>query len=159
MNILFVCSGNITRSFLAEALFQHEIKGCPELNAFARSAGLRAFPGNDPDPEMVRFLLGRGLAVPDHQARPVSREDVAWADRILVMEKEHLRSMERGFPESAGKTELLGRYIAETALPDEIGDPFGLSSYHYRLAQSQIGLAVQGLRRHLEAATGKGPAC
>jgi len=159
MNILFVCSGNITRSFLAEALFRHEAKGCPGLEVSVRSAGIRAFPGNDPDPEMVRFLLERGLSVPDHHARAVSREDAVWADRILVMEKEHLRAMVGGFPESAGKTELLGRYIPEAVVPDEIGDPFGLSSYHYRLAQSRIGLAVQGLRKHLEAEAAKDPAC
>jgi len=150
IHVFFVCSGNISRSFLAEALFRVEVKGCPGLNVSIRSAGLRAFPGNLPDPEMVHFLMERGLPVPDHRARLVSREDVAWAHRILVMEWEHLRAMERFFPDADGKTELLGAYNVGKSLSDEIADPFGLSSRHYRLAQSRISLAVKGLRRVLE---------
>ena len=157
MNILFVCSGNISRSFLAEALFLHELKDRPGLDVSVRSAGLRAFPGNTADTEMVCFLLEQGLSVPDHRARALSRKDVAWAERILVMEIHHLQAMEREFPESAGKTELLGRYIA--GAPEEIEDPFGCSSHFYRLAQSRIGSAVKGLLRELERTAGKDSPC
>jgi len=44
--------------------------------------------------------------------------------------------------------QLLGKYVAG-GWEDEILDPFGKSPYHYRLAQSQITLAVQSLGKWL----------
>ncbi len=159
MNLLFVCSGNISRSFLAEALLRAELRRFGLKDVDVRSAGLHAFPGNGPDPEMVRFLLERGVPVPDHEARSLSRDDAAWADWILVMERGHLGAVTSMFPEARDKVELLGRYIPGSPTPDDIGDPFGRSSYHYRLAQARIGTAVQGLLARLRCLGEGTPVC
>ena len=154
MNVLFVCSGNISRSFLAEALFRTELERNGVGGVATRSAGLLAFPGNRPDPEMVAFLRDRGLPVPDHRARAFSREDAAWADLILVMERPHLHMAERRFPEAGGKLDLLGRCIPGTDEAPEIEDPFGLGASRYRRAQERIVAAVQGLVRRIGEAQG-----
>jgi protein-tyrosine phosphatase len=159
MNVLFLCSGNISRSFLAEALLRSELERTGVSGVGVRSAGLLAFPGNTPDPEMAAFLRDRGLPVPDHRARAVSREDVAWADRILVMETSHLHMTERRFPEAEGKLDLLGRCIPGAAEPPEIEDPFGLDPSRYRDARERILEAVRSLVRRIEELQGEAGPC
>jgi len=143
MNILFVCSGNISRSFLAEILLKNEIEPLKLDNISISSAGLFVFPGNPPDPKMVEYLLKIGIPIKSHQARQIIKEDVDWADIILVMERDHAREIERFWPKVKGKVELLGKYISEGQNVDDVVDPFGKSSYYYRLAQSQITLAIR----------------
>ena len=151
MNILFVCTGNISRSFLAEMLLKNEIESLELDNISTSSAGMFAYPGNPPDSEMVEYLTKMGIPIKDHESRQIAKEDVEWADNILVMEKEHTRMIEELWPEAEAKVELLGNYISDGQDADDIVDPFGRTPYHYRLAQSQITLAVRSLVKNLLA--------
>jgi protein-tyrosine phosphatase len=145
MNILFVCSGNVSRSFLAEMLLKNEVELNNLNNVSVSSAGLLAYPGNPSDPRMVEYLSKTGIPVKQHKSRQITEEDMDWADLILVMEKDHVKMIERSWPEITGKVELLGKFISEGPGADDIIDPYGGSPYHYRLAQSQIILAIRSL--------------
>jgi len=152
MNILFVCTANISRSFLSEKLFKNEIQKHKMDDIQVSSAGVMALPGSPPDPKMVDFLDSLGIPADGHQSRQLDKEIVEWADRILVMEKNHYRRIESTFPEAMEKVELLGKYASPDASQDDISDPFGRSSYHYRLSQSQIRMAVEGLVNRIRLA-------
>ena len=104
-----------------------------------------ALSGSPPDPKMVDYLDSLDISPDGHQSRHLDKEIVEWADRILVMEKNHYRRIEAKFPETIEKVELLSKYVSPDASQDDIVDPFGRSSYHYRLSQSQIQMAVEGL--------------
>jgi protein-tyrosine phosphatase len=130
-------------------LFQQALQDREQGNVEVRSAGLFAFPGNSPDEEMVRFLLERGGTPGNHRARLLGSEDVVWADLILAMEHRHTLSISQRFPEAQDKTHLLGRFIPGVDRPEEIPDPFGLSSAHYRHVQTRIVLAVEGLLKEV----------
>ena len=149
MNILFVCSGNISRSFLAEVLLEHEINQLDLDDISVSSAGLFALPGNPADPGMVEYLLKLGIPVKSHRARQITVQDVRWADLILVMEKAHGSMIKQTWPEAKTKVGLLGKFISNSQNQDNVVDPFGRTPYHYRLAQSQITLAVNGLVKKL----------
>ena len=45
MNFLFVCTGNVSRSFLADMLFKHEIEMHKIDNIYSSSAGFFASQG------------------------------------------------------------------------------------------------------------------
>lgn len=143
MNILFVCTANISRSFMAEMVLNNEVDLHNLDNIFISSTGLFANPGSPPDPKMVEHLLKMGISIKDHESSQITKEDVDWADLILVMEANHATMIARLWPEVKGKVELLGRFISQGQSVDDIVDPFGRSSYHYRLAQSQITLAIR----------------
>ena len=149
MNVLFVCTGNVSRSFLAERLLRQELETLKVQDVAVSSAGLFAPAGSPPDPNMVTYLLNLGTAVGRHEARQIRTEDVAWADLILVMEKVQEGMIKRKWPEAKDKVEHLGRYVSMEPAADDIVDPFGQSPYFYRLAQSQITLAVKSLARKL----------
>jgi len=148
MNILFVCSGNVSRSFLAEALLRSELKALKVEDVSVSSAGLYAFPGSPPDPQMTAYLSSMGVSFEPHEARQMSKQELDWADLVLVMERRHEADLEKMWPEAKLKVELLGKYVAG-GWEDDILDPFGNSPYHYRLAQSQITLAVKSLAKWL----------
>lgn len=147
MNLLLVCSGNVSRSFLAEVLLRRELRYLGVDTANVASAGVYAYPGNPPDPHMLDYLAKSGIAYGTHEARELTGQIVQWADRIFVMEKGHGDAIERNWPEATSKIELLGKYISGDGANDDIPDPYGNSAYHYRLAQSQISLAVRNLAR------------
>lgn len=148
MNILFVCSGNVSRSFLAEALLRSELKALKVEEVSVLSAGLYAFPGSPPDPQMTAYLSSVGVSFEPHEARQMSKRELDWADLVLVMERRHEADLEKLWPEAKLKVQLLGKYVAG-GWEDDILDPFGNSPYHYRLAQSQITLAVKSLAKWL----------
>jgi len=147
MNILFVCSGNVSRSFLAEVLLKKELHSLGLGGIGVSSAGLYAYPGTPPDPQMVDYLGKAGITCEPHEAKEMTGKDAEWADRILVMEKDHKRVIERAWPDAAAKMELLSKYLSGDWAEDDIIDPYGKSEYHYRLAQSQISLAVKNFVR------------
>ena len=151
MNILFVCSANISRSFLAETLLKNEIETLKENSVSVASAGLHAYPGSPPDPKMIEYLSKMGMTPKNHEAKQITKQDVDWAHLILVMEKDHKNMLEELWPGIGHKVKRLGRFISEDQKADDIIDPFGRSPYHYRLAQSQITLAIKNLVKSIKS--------
>ncbi|MFC1533751.1 hypothetical protein ACFL7M_10340 [Thermodesulfobacteriota bacterium] len=149
MNILFVCTGNISRSFLAEMLLKNEVKQHQLENINISSVGTSAYPGAPADPKMMNYLLETEVPIENHEATPITKEYVDWANIILVMDKVNLRFIENRWPEAKDKVELLGKYISADQAEDDVIDPYGGSPYHYRLAQSQIILAIRTLVKKL----------
>ena len=94
---------------------------------------------------MMEHLEELGIDPTEHQSTQINEDLVDWADIILVMERAHLEKIESTWPKALQKVELLGKYISDDGNEDEILDPYGLSSFHYRVAQSQIKMAVDGL--------------
>ena len=149
MNILFVCTGNISRSFLAEMLLKHEVRQRGLKNLHVSSAGILAYPGNPADPQMVEYLSEMGIAAEPHEATPLTGEHLEWADMVIVMEKRQLDIIKAHWHDIGDRLELLGNYIAAGPTVDDISDPYGESPYHYRLAQAQITQAIGALIKRL----------
>ena len=147
MNLLFVCTANISRSFLAEQLFKHKIEELMLDDVFSASAGIVGMPGRTADPVMVEHLEEMGIGPIEHESSQLEQEHIDWADLILVMEWAHLEKIELSWPGDIDKVELLGKYITNDDNEDEISDPYGRSSFHYRVALSQIQMAIDGLVR------------
>ena len=151
MNILFICSGNVSRSFLAEILFREEILQRSLNDVSVKSAGVLAYPGSPPDPRMVEFLVEQGIAFEDHSSRQLAKVEVDWADHIFVMQREHAAMIMEEWPEAERKVALLGKYLTASGIDEDISDPYGRSPYHYRLVQSQITMAVKALADGIES--------
>ena len=143
MNILFVCSANVSRSFLAENLLKRELEKENIKNVSVASAGLNTFDLNEPDRKMVAHLSKIGIPKVDHKPKQISKQDVDWANIILVMEMGHAKKVMDLWPEAKPKLQVFGRFVSAGPSIDDVIDPFGKSPYHYRLAQAQITLAIK----------------
>jgi protein-tyrosine-phosphatase len=132
VNILFVCTGNVSRSFFAKMLLKDGLRKHALENISVSSAGLYAYPGSPADPIIIEYLSDMKIPVENHQSAQLT-------------EKHHMESIVSQWPESKDKIELLGAYIQSGPFADDIIDPYGRSAYHYRIVQSQISLAVEAL--------------
>ena len=131
MNYLVVCTGNICRSPMAEAILKSLL---PPGDA-VRSAGILALTGNEASEEARIALTEIGLA-PLARAMPLDDELVRWADLILCMEYGHRDAVVGRFPEANGKAILLGKWAGENER--EIADPYGGSLEEYRRTRDEI---------------------
>ena len=149
MNILFLCTGNISRSYLAKILLENEIDQNHSPGIIVSSAGILDNEGMPADPVMVDYLMKLRIPADDHFSRKTTGKDIEWADRIYVMENRHREYIHEFWPEADHKIERLGRYIAPDQEEDDIIDPYGRAPYYYRVAQEQIASAVKILFKKL----------
>ena len=149
MNILFLCTGNISRSYLAKKLLEYEIDQKLSERIFVESAGILDNDGMQADPVMVDYLTKLKIPATDHSSRIITKKDVEWADHIYVMENRHREYIHEHWPEADNKVERLGKYISPDQLEDDIIDPYGKAPYYYRVVQSQITSAIKSLFKKL----------
>jgi len=135
--VLFVCTGNISRSAYAEAAARART---PASLAFS-SAGTHALVGHPIDPAMVNFTPDPKMAT-RHRARQLSRGILVNSDLVLAMEREHRRYLLDEWPDQSRKVFVLGHAARELAcLPDEV-TLGGLVEYLWRNRTSVPGDAV-----------------
>jgi RpiB/LacA/LacB family sugar-phosphate isomerase len=142
--VLFVCTGNICRSPMAQGLFADLIRGRRDIEV--TSAGIGAVGGQPPSPHSVEVMAELGLDIRNIRSKPLMAELVRRADFIFVMTYGHLDSMLLLFPSAAEKTFLIREF--ETDLPvmeREVSDPIGQSREVYRECRDQLRAALPRL--------------
>jgi glycine hydroxymethyltransferase len=147
--ILFICTGNVCRSPMAEALFRHAIKGRGEFRAV--SAGIGALDGQPPTPHSVRAMRELGVDISGQRSRMLTTELVRSADIILGMTHGHVDTVALLYPMAAEKTFLL-REFDETLEPFEkdISDPIGSPFDIYVECRDQIEQGIASLLKYME---------
>jgi protein-tyrosine-phosphatase len=103
--ILFLCTGNVCRSPMAEGLFRHAVKGRGEFRIL--SAGLGAVDGQPPTSHSVQAMKEIGLDISGQRSRALTAELVRSADLILGMTHSHTDTVALLYPSAAEKTFLL----------------------------------------------------
>ncbi len=125
-SILFVCTGNVCRSPMAEGLFK-KLLG-PRKDFVVQSAGVNAARGMPASRDAVQAVSALGVNLGAFRSQPVSDHLVREATHIFAMTREHRRLLEAYFPEATGKVWLLREFEAGT--PD-VPDPIGLGRSTY----------------------------
>ena len=147
--ILFVCTGNICRSPMAEGLFRQAIKARGDYEVI--SAGLGAMDGQPCSPHAVRALKEAGVEASGFSSRQLTAELVETADFIFGMTHAHVDGITLLYPHAAEKTFLL-REFEDSLKPyeKEIADPIGGSYEVYLQCRDQIRQAVPSIIRFIE---------
>jgi RpiB/LacA/LacB family sugar-phosphate isomerase len=147
--ILFICTGNVCRSPMAEAMFRHAVRGRGEFRIF--SAGLGAVDGQPPTPHSVRAMRELGVDISAQRSRMLTADLVRSADIILGMTHSHVDTIALLYPAAAEKTFLL-REFDETleTYEKDIGDPIGSAYEVYLDCRDQIEQGIASLLKFME---------
>ncbi len=144
--IVAVCTGNICRSPMAEALIRRRLG--PGGNWEVLSAGVAAPQDQPASEEAVESLREWEIDLSGHRSRPLTRKLVDRADLLVVMTAAHGQEILRRFPEARGKVRLLTSF-GTARQPENIPDPIGLSLDVYRKTRDRIDSAVADLVLYL----------
>lgn len=130
MQLLLVCTGNICRSPMAEAIARRELASRGRDDVQVTSAGTAAPDGAPASEGAYLVALEHGLDLSAHRARQLTTDLVAGADLVLGMSPHHVeRAAALG---GTGKAHLLGEYAGRLDEDAQVDDPFGGDLDEYR---------------------------
>lgn len=149
-HIIFVCTGNICRSPMAEGLMREK---CKEASAWKiGSAGLAA--GNDmpPSEHSVAVMAEIGIDISKQRSRLLTQDLIQQADFLFVMTYSHLDHILMLYPDASEKTFLVRQFVRDnTLLSKDISDPIGQGIEVYRRCRDEISQALDSLVSFIES--------
>lgn len=145
VRILFVCTGNICRSPMAQGVLENVARreGL-DGEISVDSAGTHAFytAGEPPDPRAQEIVLSRGIDVSGQRARLLEREDCERFDYILTMDRQNygvVSEICRGGP-------VVRPFLDYASGPEtEVPDPYGGGPGNFEHVLDLIEDAAEGL--------------
>jgi len=147
-HVLFICTGNLCRSPIAEALWNKLTQDQSPITNHqlqARSAGIRAIDGQPAHPLAQEAARQKGFDLAPHRARTVTPNMLNNADLILTMETDHLEWIITKMPILQTRTHLLGHW-ANT----EITDPLNGGREEFERILTQIEDCLIDWSKHLK---------
>lgn len=147
--ILFICTANVCRSPMAEALCKDIIKkdGKSGGNPIeVRSAGISNINGADASDQALLVLRERGIDMSRHKSRVIDQDFIDWADLVLCMEAEQLNNLRHSFPADYPKLHLLSEYCGSEG---DISDPSGKPTGAYEECARQLEFLLTTLMRKM----------
>ncbi|MEM8952752.1 MAG: ribose 5-phosphate isomerase B [Verrucomicrobiota bacterium] len=150
-HVLFVCTGNVCRSPMAEGLLRHEVEKTG-LDITVGSAGVGAVDGQVPSAHSVEVLQDQGIDIAELRSNLLTEELVEQATHIFTMTSGHKNTVEHLFPAAAEKTFLVCEFCdpSEMDFP-EVLDPIGMGKSAYEATRKQIAQAIPSILKFLEA--------
>lgn len=148
--ILLVCTGNLCRSPLAEAMLRLQLAADGHgHHTQVRSAGTKAALGRHVDDTVLFVAQAQPELVAElqrHRSQPVDRSLTWWADLILVMESRQAQAVSKVDPSASHKIRHLGDLIHRP-----IPDPYLKHESVYREVHGVISSAVVSWRYRISA--------
>lgn len=117
--IIVVCTGNICRSPMAEALLRSRLV---ETGISVCSAGIAALVGEAAEPFAQLIMQEHGYDISAHRAQQATQALLTSMDLILTLDQSHNEWIRLRFPQLQGRTYKLGRWSNNA----DVADPYRL---------------------------------
>src|SRR5437763_4745189 len=148
-SVLFVCTGNICRSPIAEGLFRRLIGNRGDIDVV--SAGVHAVRGQPPSLYAVQVCAEEGADIGDLRSQPLTAALVDRATHIFAMTGAHLETIQTVFPQGAEKSFLLREFEEPgTTVWRDVPDPIGLGREVYEDCARIISNALPSVLTFVE---------
>lgn len=159
LRIAFVCTGNICRSPLAEALARHHLDRAGIGARFVvESFGTHDYHvGDGADPRTVATAARRGIDLSTHRARQVSAAQVGAADLVFAMDSGHLAFLKRMIAVTdQGRLHLFLPWTGAPARVPDVPDPYYGSQEGFDAVHDLLDGAAARMAAKCAAFTGGG---
>ena len=148
-SVLFVCTGNICRSPIAEGLFRRLVGNRKDIEV--ASAGVHAVRGQPPSLYAVQVCEADGVNISDQRSQPLTADLVERATHIFAMTGTHLETIHMLFPHGAEKTFLLREFEEPGATCwRDVPDPIGMGREVYEDCARTIQHALPSVLAFVE---------
>jgi low molecular weight protein-tyrosine phosphatase len=153
IRVTMVCTGNICRSPMAEAILRHTLRGTDlDGRVLVDSAGTHDYHVGDDADARARQILAEGGYTIEHRAR---RFDPAWLghrDLILAMDAGHLRELRSlAARHHRSDANLVAFREFDPEGPGDVPDPYYDTLDAYRLVRTMVQRSMPALMAHLRS--------
>lgn len=142
--VLFICTGNVCRSPMAEGFLRH-MAGADSEEIEVGSAGLGAMDGSEPSRNSVIAMQEEGIDISGQRSRMLTPDMIEDYTHIFGMGESHIDAIRSYFPESLEKTFVLREFVTEEGFDLNIHDPIGGNLEEYRLTRNLIKEAMPSI--------------
>lgn len=152
-HVLFVCTGNICRSPMAEGLLRHAFKAQSEplCSIPVCSAGTDAYEGDRASAPGVLAMQIAGIDISAHRSQPVTEELLENGLAIFAMTRRHIEDLQYFFPQVTAPIHLMREFV--TPRPEgkalEVADPYGQGLREYKECRDNMVEAIPGILNFL----------
>ena len=144
LSVVFVCTGNICRSPIAEKVFVHELEKAGLAEAVhVSSAGTGNWHVGSPADERAAAVLRAGGYDDAHIARQVDAEQLG-ADLIVALDRSHQRALRSLVPEP-DRVRLLRSFDPDAPSGAEVPDPYYGDDDGFATVLEMIRAAMPGM--------------
>ncbi len=148
--ILFVCTGNICRSPLAEAVLRTKLaeRGADGRYEIDSAGTVTDHLGERSDPRMRRTAARRGVRI-DHRARRVTSADMERFDLVVGMDDQHLNALRSLADGASVQVRKLGEFGDGDRAPD-VPDPWYGGMAGFERVYEMVDRSCEALAQWLE---------
>jgi protein-tyrosine-phosphatase len=146
--ILFICTGNMCRSPIAEGIMKKKIeedmKGDEKEFILVHSCGTYANEGNKPSENAMKISKQNNIDISNIRSKPVNKLMIEESDIIFVLSVEHLNYIHENYFSAKNKTFLLKMFGENrpSQMADSIPDPMGFTIEYYNKTYIEIKNAI-----------------
>ena len=146
--IIFVCTGNICRSPMAQYYAQSVInKRANSENYYIESAGINAYQGEGSTQNAIDAMKQYGIDLSKHKANTLENSLIEEADYIIGMTELHKNILMQIYPKLKNKIFTLREVAGNDMYSMDIEDPWGYNLDVYVNIAKQI---VENVDKFLE---------
>lgn len=141
MKLMFVCTGNICRSAMADWMMKDKIKKNNIKNIEVFSSGIYAQNGDTPTYEAIETMKENNIDLRQHRATNTINSNINEMDLILGMTQSHKNELIYLYPNLKDKIFTLKEYVnyqKEGNNNINIKDPWGFDIETYRACCAEI---------------------
>lgn len=145
-SVLFICTGNVCRSPMAEGLLRQLVEEAGESDQVkVASAGISAMEGMPPSNHSQSAMKDDGIDISNQRSQMLTPPMVEEFTHIFGMGRSHIEIIRNYFPESLEKTFVLREFLALDGHEIDVPDPIGGDLEEYEMTRDLIKEAMPGI--------------
>ena len=152
MRIVFVCTANICRSVMSEAILKKLLRDRQlDKKIHVESAGTDSPVGRETIEIIKKLCKAYGSDVSHHRSRQLTKAIIESATLVVCLAKNHEKVILEAFPEFKPKVILLKEFGQLTQPKDpSVADPIGMSVKEYVACFKEIETEIRRVLPALE---------